>query len=426
MTNTNYDIVFVGGGPIALYFAKKLITSLPHYKIAIVDSERFPRYGKTHIIPRKYLDYNNYSKYIKSTFYKIKNRFDSSNEIIKQLEFDDQLCTLNEDLFYLEEVKSLELLGVKFVLKTHVLSFTSDENQISLFTTNDKISAKLVIDCSGVDSIFILRNENYIHKYYWNAYALKFKNARVDNETVTLFNYVGNIEENNIFVAEIPENDNTYTPWMYLISNERKSYEDLRALYKKVIKTEYLISKLSDAEIIREEKRIISAWEMTSRTGNRLISIGNAGGLTPFQNGMEFAFSFLYINNSLSNLINLIKIDQLDSTTLSGLIRFDKLTKINWDIGKLMSIIMMNSNEEEIRKGLKIFNSISPDLYLKLILFLNCDYKDLKEIYNHITKVIPINEIFSIASRKDNIDRKKIISEILKDLVTNLFSSHNY
>ncbi len=61
------------------------------------------------------------------------------------------------------------------------------------------------LDCSGADSIFVRRGDNFKHEYYWSVYGKLYEGTNADPSITNLAIHVGDYGTKKILINDIPE-----------------------------------------------------------------------------------------------------------------------------------------------------------------------------------------------------------------------------
>jgi flavin-dependent dehydrogenase len=284
------DVIVVGAGATGLLYAERLSRE---FEVAVVEKRNDLSTDKSWWVPKQWLHKEKLDKYITN---EIRNIGVSCNdrEVVRKLPVGDICACIDEDKFFKEYVQSIKSNGGKFFVGSAVTSFDVSKDYVEVITeTGTVIKGRLVLDCSGVDSIFVEREKNFKHDFYWNVFGKLYSGVKDIGNTSFLIRCYrslgGHHKGGKVFINDVPEGGSKYTPWLHFVSRRRFSVDEMRNMYKGIVNLPYLRDKLEGAKEVKEKFGWIPARDLKSRSRDRILSLGEAGGLAPFQNAVSFS-----------------------------------------------------------------------------------------------------------------------------------------
>ncbi len=370
-------------------------------------------------VPKRWLHEENLDRYITNEIRNIgvscKDR-----EVVRKLPAGDICACIDENKFFTEYVQSIKSNGGKFFVGSAVTSFDIADEYVEVITeTGTVIRGRLVLDCSGADSIFVKRDNNLKHDFYWNVYGKLYKGVQNLGNTSFLIRCYRSLggphKGGKVFINDVPEGGSNYTPWLHFVSRRHFSVDEMRNMYKDIVNLPYLKGKLEDAEEVKEKFGWIPARDLKSRSRNRILSLGEAGGLVPFQSGMSFSFAIKTLERFVGRLQELLISGNLDRRSLASVTVLTEREELNFDSGKGIYSMLLNTTYEEFYELIDIFEVWGIESFSRTVLFLEEDLRVIQRLVRLGIKKFGLKGFKNILARDGLVDEMRIGSEILED-----------
>jgi hypothetical protein len=194
----------------------------------------------------------------------------------------------------------------------------------------------------------------------------------------------------------------------------------MRAMYKELLRRPYIKSKLSGAKVGKEKYGWIPAQDFKYRAKNRILSLGDAGGMAPFQNGMSFSLAVYKKRKFVDKLNIALQEDILDRSTLTDIVKLTDKEELNFDFGKLVFSGIMNSDINEFVEIIELFNQWGIDRISKFLFLLDEDSKNIYLLIMEGIKKFGISRFKEILGRDGFGDELNILREMGYDSIRNI------
>lgn len=419
MAQEIFDILVVGAGPVGLIFAHRLAKE---YRVLLIEKERTIAPRKSWAVPKKWLTQAGYGAYASNTpkqvgFYSHLG----DDEILKTIPKKYSAVTTDENKFYKETVASLKKLGCQIVPNTEINRYQYGNGFIKVTGNRSEFKGRLLLDCSGVNSPFIKRGNNFKHQFYWSVYGQSYRRAKIDPDRTYVVAHVGDYDDRKILINDVPEGGSRYTPWLFIVAPKKYSLEELKSLYSEAVKDNFLKNKLAGCRPVKEKYGWIPAIDVKSRAQNRILSLGDAGALAPWQSGMSFSLMLKKLAVFTNRLKKCLSEDKLDEKSLNEATKLDEKEELSFDFGKLLFLFLMNSSAIEMKKFARALSGQADDFqHLLKFSHLEGSAEEFKIFLQTVLGHFSIKEALEILGRDGWADEIKIGGEIITDFIKGL------
>lgn len=384
-----YDMIIIGAGPAGLLLGKELSKT---HNILILEKNKI---GETN---KSWLTYEN--RWEKEKFPKslITNKFNKWKSFIFEQNYTvkDKFICIDEKCFLKYLAKIITNNNSDIFESFEFKNFKRKDNCIII---ENKFSTKLLIDCSGTNSVIVKKYNLIKEKQYYNCYGFYAKFKRLENQNYYAAFDTKNSEKLYFGVTKIAPK----TAFLLYFNYSEKEINP--NLIKKYIAETNTLFNIKKYEII--EEKITSYFTGTLKTNvlDNIFLFGDAGGLTPSFIGMGFNeilrqhekiakhLSSCLIKNKLNKKDLKIpeNIEQDISNHLMEIISFIQFDPSAKSLSELVEIVKTLPNST-LRKIYR--NDISKDETVKVLKLILSHPKAIKLITKikkkHILKIIKV------------------------------------
>ncbi|MBU0758421.1 MAG: NAD(P)-binding domain-containing protein [Nanoarchaeota archaeon] len=411
-----YDVVIVGAGPAGLLLGSELSRE---HNILVIEKDRIKDYHKPWTTEKRIVEEAGLDKFITASFEKSFIRsFDGQKFIISA-----DLVTVNDlailkycrDKVIENRSKIIEKCEFQKIIKR-------TKNEIAIKTSTGKFSARLLIDCSGSDSM--LSPEVTGRQFYCPTYGGVY-NYRIKKEEICLVEafYEG---PPKTFISIYPINEHqtvVYTD-QYLIENIDPL--SLKELHENNIKNCYLKDELKGKKMVREVYGTIPMGDMKKHAMDNISFFGDTCLLGAPIIASGFTNIAQHYRNYASFLTEKLKKNELTEKHLEY--NFSAKELMNRDLLLIIILLVINTKPEQMNKFFSIFKKI-PNEYFLDALFLRMQPNQLLSLtkmlvetlgIEELAKILPKNEFMYLAKKST-----KVIEELAFEELEELFHKHN-
>ena len=288
-----------------------------------------------------------------------------------------------------------------------------------VITNNLTINCRMILDCSGYNSKFIKQGSNIKYEYFWNVYGKDFiysENSNIREDTTFLGALVAEYKSDKILINDVPQNNSTYTPWMYVLSDKKIPLDEMKKYYEIALKSEFLKNKIVNCEIGKEKYGWIPAKDIISHANDRILSLGDSSALSPWTSGSTFSYMLKHLEEYCQKLQICIHTNSLTSKDLDKIVEKNINEKVDFDLGKLVFMLIKNCNSQEYDKLNEITRKINVDNLINFIFFLDAKPSEIMSIGNYIVSEFGLLNILRIFARHNSKDEYKMAVEVVEDL----------
>jgi flavin-dependent dehydrogenase len=422
-----YDVIIVGAGAVGLLFAEALARN---FDVALLEKRESIGTDKSWWVPKSWLYSAGLEKYITHDILSI-GLYCQGVDVVKKLPQESVCSCIDEEKYFPDYASKFQAAGGDLFLGTRVIHSSSvkkdrnTEEHIRVFDDKGKLyKGRLVLDCSGVDSVFVERDANIKHNFYWNVYGRLFEGVQDLSNTsyiVRCYEYEFEGSEwdgQKIFINDVPEGNEKYTPWLHFISDKRASIPQMRRMYRDILGKPYLKPKLGGVTAGKEKFGWIPAQDFKYRSRDRVLSLGDAGGMAPFQNAMSFSLAVYKKDQFVSSIASALNEDTLGKNTLDKIVEFNRKEEFNFDFGKLVFSGFMNSTIDEFIDIIELFDEWGIERVSKFLFLLDGDMDDIFLLIIRGIKKLGVKKFVDILNRDGFGDEVRIITELVEDSIS--------
>lgn len=380
-----YDVIIVGAGISGLFLAKELSND---NKILVIDKNEVKNVHKC-ITGFRFCFQDDFLKqYISAEF---------NTGYVKSL-YSDKLyiktsyVSLDEDKLTSDIVRIIIKNGGNILENTKFIKILdNNDKHIEISTSNGNFKSKLLIDCTGHESIIANEYKMYKQNFYYNIYGGIY-NLKLEDAIV----YEILEEKTPIrFIEVIPINNKQVV--IYAFDFNRKNIND-----KKFENVEEKYMKKLNLPIEQDDKKeeiygTIQTGVLKSNSLNRVFLYGEAGLVAPIMTGFGFNNIVKTYKQVSSHLNRCLKENRLKSQDLKY--KYSKKMRMNQNFQLLAALLVSNMNVKNFSKFQKSILKNTEDS----IKFSTCNLTK-KEIYHlsfRIIKDIGLSKILKLIKFKD-------------------------
>ena len=319
--NKVYDIAIIGAGPVGTLFARELSK---YFSVALIEKNKYGFCRKTFSIVNENARKNRIEDCLQGTLmaevglYSFLNKRSS----IKKLDLEESKwgVVLDNAKYFKKLRNEIEENGSDIFEYNEVIRMFTRKEFVKLVTDKADFHAKLVIDCSGVNSKFLTQN-NRKYEYYFSVYGRVSKKVIDKSEPFLtyLLAHVATVDNEKIFVNNVPESGR-FLPWVYTISSDMKSLDEMRNYFDVANKEDYLRSQNLEYGS-KEYYGWIPVGDLYVSSENRIIAFGDAGSMAPANSGMTFDFTLKRIDTYVDRIRELFLKNDFSVYSLEGVKR---------------------------------------------------------------------------------------------------------
>ncbi len=78
----------------------------------------------------------------------------------------------------------------------------------------------------------------------------------------------------------------------------------MKELYRKAVKNAFIQKQIGGGQPVKEKYGWIPSWDLKSNARDRILSLGDAGGMAPFQNGASFSWILAHLNSLVDRILS--------------------------------------------------------------------------------------------------------------------------
>lgn len=411
----SYDIIIVGAGPVGISIAVKLNKK---YRTLIIDKRKIPYIGKTLAVPKKWLKKAGFEKYIEHEITSI-----GLYSYLDDEYFTNQLperyfgAVLKSKLFFNDSITKLKKKNFQILENTEIVKYKHRNDSVIIASNKkDHFNAKLIIDCSGIDSIFNKDNNNSQSNLYYTVYGKRYSKSKLSTQCTYIPAFIKQDEiGNNILVNYLPENEKTCLLWSMILDKRRYDIIHMRKLYKDIKQSKFWNNNFFKSRELGEQYGIIPMRESKTNIQDNILSLGDAGAYSPWANGMTFSVTIQKLSEIIRGIENSIDTGKLLSHDLDRIFHYTKEEKLNYEFNKLLYIYAMNSSPEDLTKIIDLFSNKNMLHFLKIMVYLDESLEELLKITLAIIKKISLKNFLEIIG-KDGYDEEL---QFIKNVILN-------
>lgn len=409
------DIVIVGAGPVGLVFAQELAKT---NSVILLDKNAIPSLHKSWASPIGWLQEAGLERFASAIVSKAAVYYGANgSSSIRDLPVSAHIAAVDETRLYKELLKMFAESGGVLKPLTTVNHYFLTASGIELITSTGTIKAKLLLDCTGVDSPFIKKGVNIKQRFYWNVYGYKYDGHTSDRDLSYLCAYVANYQGLKLYINDMPEGKSAYTPWMYIMSKRKLPLKTMRDAYTVALESKFLKPIVKNHHQQQEKYGWIPAAEVNSHASDRILSLGDASALSPWSTAATFSFMLHKLKPFCQKITEQVITEKLSQADLNQIVKLNDKEELMFDLSKLLFITLLNLKGNEFEKIAGFFADVPIALLGELFGAFEADMPTLLEIIKVLLRHFTIIDLLNIFGRDGFSDELRIGHELLTDVI---------
>ena len=409
-----YDVIVAGAGPVGLLYAAELSKE---FRVAVIDKGPIPTYVKSWGVYRWALKQTGYERFGSNILraFGIHSHL-AQQSVVIELKPEQEWITIDEYQWLPHLIDLIRRNGGDILERVSIAETTVGERAIELHTTQGPIRAKLMLDCTGVNSPFIPKEDNLLIEYYWNIYGRRFTGGNVDFSVSHILAHIGDKDGYKLFVNDVPEGSSHYTPWLYIMSRQKIPVDQMREYYEFAVNSDFLKNRVANFSPTAEKYGSAPMRDFKQRATDRILSLGDAGGMGPWASGATVGFSLETLPVFLPRIRKALNENRLTAADLEQVLALPPSYLLLLDIGKIFFIFTMNTTASQFAKLVSAVAEINnrQDIYLNMIFH---DFREFLKLIRILLSYFKLPELFNILVKNGWHDIAVISRQMVKHVV---------
>jgi 2-polyprenyl-6-methoxyphenol hydroxylase-like FAD-dependent oxidoreductase len=404
-----YDAVIIGGGPAGLAIASELSRE---WKVLVVDKGQAGTTKRSWFVPPNVIDdkvrpftYGGVTRFLASTYSGASAKWKS-----RQFE---RYPYVNEKDLLPHWVSVIESNGSEVLSQCEYRSHEVSANGVSIDTARGKFEARLMIDCSGYNSVIAkqygISRAGY---YWWSVFGAIGDHPNGLTGDLEVGDYMlwqtfkdTNKNENDslqqgrpVFEYEILDPRTSFSLILYL-RTEVVSREAMEPVYQHIIRNEASTAPFHDMEI----KELKYGWYPSASVSQelareRVIFAGDAAcWTTPCGWGMTFILN--NYRNFSAKLDTALREDTLSHSELAAIPHFRFRERSEIVLNSLITHFLSNAAAPLLDRFISLFNPTSEyhvdPLYCEKVFTLDITTEEVRQMMGTVLKAFTLKELLS-------------------------------
>jgi len=416
-----YDIIIVGAGPVGISIARKLDRK---YKVLIIEKKKVISIDKSWAVPRTWLEKASFDKYIGNEINKI-GLYSYLNDNYSTLKLPSNYKggVIDSEIFFKDSIRIIKQKSFYILKDTEIIRYIKKRNTVTLESQKgNKYKSRLIIDCSGVNSIFIKDSRNLNRIFYYSLYGIRYENSKLDPHCTFIPAFLGQDKKgHNILVNNLSEDGKSCLLWSMILDKKKHNISYMREFFENIRRSKFWNDNFLGFKEVGEQYGIIPLKKSKPFVQKRILSLGDAGAYAPWANGMSLSFTIKNLHIIISRIENSLENNRLKINNLKKVFSYTKDEELNYEFNKLLYIYAMNSTPKQLTEIIELFKGKNSLHFLKIIIYLNESLNSFKKITFSIIKKFKLKNFLHIIS-KDGWKQEVIsLNNIFKNRIENLF-----
>lgn len=408
-----FDVAVIGAGPVGLLHAYELSKDL---SVILIDKDETPSTHKSWAVPISWLEGTPLEDCVFNIAHKL-GIYSYPTKLDQQIELPDRysVVSLDSKKMYDKLLKGFTDQGGVLQVNTRVKELSLGSESVIVNTSKDKINAELAIDCRGHRSSF-LKDEKKKFEYYWSVYGTMMESETADSGAAYIIAYIMDYNSLPVYVSLIAEGKNTFTPWIVVLHENKFRFEEMEKIHAEAIKQDFFIKRNFKSIKTKPKYGWIPAIDPKSRVRDRVLSLGDANGISALATGMSLSYTLKKYKKICSDIVSAMKSSQLDKKEFEAIVNPTPIEELNFDVNKLVVRLIRNLSKDELEKFIKCIPEVELESMLNLVIGLEATPKEIIRLHNIVLKHFSIVELVSIAARDGLKNDISLAIEIAGDL----------
>lgn len=413
-----YDAIIIGGSISGLSLGSELSKK---QKILVIEKGLIRKEHKTWTTEKKIIEEAGLKQFIQTTFDKC--YFKSLN---RERFFTRHVAVSLDDVALISFFKKTIIDNRSIISEncTFLEIVERQENGLIIKTSKGNLFTRLLIDCSGLESLLITKYEVYDKNIYYPVYGGVYDISLKGKDICA-----GELMSSDFplsWIETFPINNSQSIIYTFQYINKKIDPMSLKSVHDYQIKNCYLKNELVNKKMVREIYGIIPMGQIKRHSADNIFFFGDSSLIASPMIGSGFTNIIQHYKKFANHLSEKLTKNTLKEKDLNY--SYSEMELINRNIQIIIGTILVYSKSGDIDFFIDVIKSI-PHKTLADVIFLRMDINEIGLLLKTIIEKFGLPRLAQILPREEYMfiakEAVKVVEEITIEEFEEIFHKHH-